>query len=1395
MRLGRNNERADGTADAVALLHGPGSASALMALLAELDPSTVSVVLWRVTGESEPAELHDIVNRAGFVLQQWSDGVCLHAGSLYIAGADRRVWFEGPHLRAAVERRAPGRALDRALQSLARSWGARSIVMAPEGIAPDGERGLNAVRQAGGKVLTPPLDDPDRPPPSRSRRGAARDTEAPTSTRLPRMQRAAPPPFRAQRLFAFSAAAQAQLRAAAEVAVGRATSRDRVRVWVPACKTGGLVYAVAMMMLEVTSRQPSPPRVQVFGTDRDEEALTVARAGRYPVKAALRLDPELRERYTIDEGDTLRVSDAVREVCIFSPHKLTVTAPFSRMDLIVCDRVFQGLTPPRRDDVVDELYLALRDEGILFALARREYFQSDRFELMPEGYLSPRPTPTHALRARMQRRARAESLARPEPGRMKQLPLVLDVADVEPRTTRQWPSRGTGVELEPLIRAIGVPLILLNDELYIIHVSEEAIGQLGLSRSDRALPLSALAQRLPGGAELLYAAERAQEENTTRELAISAGDSSWLARVSPGRASGTGIAIVFTDISALDTAIHRAMMQKHQQAAIARIGRLALETIQPAELFEQALGALFGNIPTCSAGLIVEVASEPGGFSVVASRGLGPDPLGSVRAWGEPFELLRAVLDCAERDRFAGGEASGGVSRQFDRALEEWPAGEGGPSCVGAGVAWPISNEGSVEYIIALYSRQRGVEDVEHRTFVQGMANVLEGGIGRHRIKRRLVLELDVSTTAANAADLPELGRGVERALRAALAAEVLEIWTTSPSSPAAWQREYPGSSSAPPPAPWSDDFPRDPHPRYQAQASLHQPGELWVPVMSRGRPLAVLRARGPALRAPDRELSEGLVTSGRSLAAFFERREILEALRASEESYRKSLAELNAVYASLPVGVSIHDPSGALRRLNGHLGVRGEPMVIADPLLARLYAEEIPTWVQRVLTRGEPIHGLELSIQQADEARAWLCNLAPIRDVAGALTGVSAVVQDITPIKRVEQDLRKIDRQKDDFLALLGHELRNPIAAIRNATELLSRVEPPAPQLPRLQKILDRQTLQTTKLIDGLLDVARITRGKVELDTAPLDVVELVRQVVEDRRPQFRERRLELRLPERELWTVADRVRLVQVLDNLLSNALKFSSSGGLVRVELHDSEGSGTIVISDDGVGIEPDLLPCIFEPFRQGRLLSPAQGGLGLGLALVKGLVELHGYQLRAQSDGVGQGARFEIELSTTAPPSRSQRHSSIQARHLQILLVEDNPDVAETLTELLVAETHAVQAASDAEAALVLLRGWRPDVILCDIGLPGMDGVAFAECVRREPELQDVGMIAMTGYGDATTRRRIDQAGFDRALIKPVEHEALLSCLSRLSAAAPRRAYGAEPLGTARAAPHPAAPRRT
>jgi PAS domain S-box-containing protein len=1395
-----------GTASVVAVLHAPRSAATLAALLAELDPDAVSVVGWGV--DSAPAalqaEFHEVVRRAGFALRSWAGRPLLEVGCLYMTPRDRPVWFEGRRLHVGLQRQNSF-PFDRLLQSLVRVWGGRCLVMATEALNGDGERGLLAVRRAGGVVLGPSSADEDTAGPRSSElgrselrsiesasiesastesasteRGEQDDGGGPASARPPRSQRLAPPAFRVHRLFPFSSTVLAQLRAAAAVAVQRAVQRDRVRIWVPACKTGGLVYAVAMILSEAVAGAASPPRVQVFGTDQDEEALAVARMGRYPVQAALGMDAELRGRYTLDEGSTIRVSEALREVCVFSSHKLTRNAPFSRMDLIVCHRIFDGLPLAWRDDVVDGLYFALRDEGLLFAIGNRKQFMGDRFEPMPGGYLQPRPTRAKALRGLVQWRGSQ--------------PVSTDLESLPPSQRPLEPSslelsRGAPVavlprvrtEIEQFVRALDVPLILLDRQLGVLEMSEEAMRLFGLSSADRGLALEALAPRLPAGIELLHAARHALRSGTPRELTTRSGDRAYLARVSAGqRFGGRTVTIAFTDVSTLGLAADRVLVQPHQQAAVARVGELALRADLSDEVFEDALSMLFGNIPSCCAGLIAELVDDAPTLSVLASLSLGEDPLRTLHHWGEPFGMLLDALKRVTGPRATPSHAATWVASRLARQPagdrpESSPGSWFAPSGVSAGIACPIQNEGTLLGVIALYSRQGGMQDAEHHSFVQGMANVLGGVIARQRTRRGLALELEVSSVAASAADLTELGDGVAGAFRSALGTESLEIWTSSTAAlPPIWQRRYPDGGETFAPPPWSDPVIEVAVPTYRAPASPERLGELWVPLATRTGERAVLRAFGPSLRQPHRELSLALERSCRTLAAFFERLQMLDALRRLAASQRESIAELEAFYASLPVGVSIHDSSGAVRRVNRELSdPDGAPPSTRSALLAELHSEELPGWVTRVLRTGEPIRDLELSLTQGSDERWWLCNLAAIRDSSGTVFGVSTVVHDITRLKRVEADLREVDRKKDDYLAILGHELRNPLAAIRNVAELLNRVESPSPQLSSLQKILDRQTLQTTKLIDGLLDVARITHGKVELETAPLELVDLVRQVVEDRRHQFREHRLELRLPEGQLWTQADRVRFVQIIDNLLSNALKFTPPGGRVSVVLRGGPGHGSLCISDDGMGIEAELLPNIFEPFRQGRATSPSAPGLGLGLglSLVKGLSELHGFDVLARSEGLGRGASFQIDFPRIEAPAPQRRESSIQARRLQLLLVEDNADIAETLAELLGASGHSVQHASSGEAALSILHGYRPDIILCDIGLPGMDGVALAERVRNNPELHGVKLVAMTGYGDALTRLRIEEAGFDLHLIKPVQHDMLVSCLSRLSMAPP------------------------
>jgi PAS domain S-box-containing protein len=817
------------------------------------------------------------------------------------------------------------------------------------------------------------------------------------------------------------------------------------------------------------------------------------------------------------------------------------------------------------------------------------------------------------------------------------------------------------------------------------------------------------------------------------------------------------------------------------------LSALALEPTEPAAICEEALSVLFGNVHACAAGLIVETRAA-GGFDVIASRGLGLDALGALSRMGDAAVLLDSVAERAcivsqSGDR-AAWDVAAGTGSHSSRPVRRHPRA----AAVARGVGCPILVEGRVLGVVALYGRHAGVDDPEYHPFLQAVSNVLASALARQRTRRRLALELEVSRVLAGAASLDSASEGLLPALHTALRVDEVELWAaggaesgSSAARPAESPAAIPGSLSlrlGPNPE-------RNPGSRRLSRASRRPggaaseaasqqggPDELCIALEPRGQPSCLLLLRGAQLRQPDPELVDGIASVARMLTAFLERLHLLAESRENEAAYRRKSAELEALYASLPVGISIHDPGGIVRYVNPYLAELeargGSP---ASHALKRLYAEELPAWVARVLELDEPVHDVELFVVDGERTWSWLCNFAPIRDGEGRVLGASAVVHDISEIKRVEANLREADHQKDDFLAILGHELRNPIAALRSATDLLGRGEPPTPQLRRLHGIFERQTQQATKLIDGLLDVARVARGKVELDLAPVPLVQIVRQVLEDREQQLGGRSLERRLPENELWVLGDRARLVQVLDNLLSNALKFTGPNGHIGVTIARFGRRGSTRVEDDGAGIEPELLPHIFEPFRQGGTRAARHAGLGLGLALVKGLIDLHGFELRATSRGKGLGTCFEIEFPLAAEPDAPAPASRVDARALELLLVEDNVDIAETLAELLGADGHRVRWVETAEQALPALREQQPDVVLCDIGLPGMSGFELARQVLADPALAGVKLVAMTGYGDAGAREQMARAGFDRILIKPVQLGALRHCLERVAVAAP------------------------
>ncbi len=492
-------------------------------------------------------------------------------------------------------------------------------------------------------------------------------------------------------------------------------------------------------------------------------------------------------------------------------------------------------------------------------------------------------------------------------------------------------------------------------------------------------------------------------------------------------------------------------------------------------------------------------------------------------------------------------------------------------------------------------------------------------------------------------------------------------------------------------------------------------------------------------------------------------RRRAEDARRESEEILRQRTAELETIYATAPVGLALVDHRGYVVRANRAqlegLGFSASLGSVGQPFLPQV--PEVRGYIASVVESGAPVVDAEVTLSDERQGTRFLrCSFVALRDAGGQVDRVSCTLYDVTQHRRYEAALEEASRQKDHFLAVLGHELRNPLAAIATAAQLMKRLDVPDPAIDRVRAIVERQAAHMTKLVDGLLDVSRIARGKISLERRRVDLAGLVRAVLEDRAAVLQSRGLSLyeTLPSHPVWIDADPTRIAQVADNLLTNAMKFTDRGGAVFVSVAQQDREVSFRVRDTGAGIAKELLEELFEPFRQaGDTVERAAGGLGLGLALVRGLVELHGGRVTAHSDGPGTGAELHVVLPCAAP-SKVDAVAGAHGR-LRVLVVEDERDAADVLRGLLAGGGHEVRVVHDARAALAVGQGFSPHVILSDIALPGMSGYDLARAVRADQHLHGVRLIAITALGRASDREEAFAAGFDAHVTKPVAASAI------------------------------------
>ncbi len=510
----------------------------------------------------------------------------------------------------------------------------------------------------------------------------------------------------------------------------------------------------------------------------------------------------------------------------------------------------------------------------------------------------------------------------------------------------------------------------------------------------------------------------------------------------------------------------------------------------------------------------------------------------------------------------------------------------------------------------------------------------------------------------------------------------------------------------------------------------------------------------------------------------------------AERERGELTRAELAALIDSTEVAIiakaldgSIESWNPGAERLYGFSAVEilGRPSELLTP---PEYHHEMRVSCER-LTRGESVRTFESIGLRKDGSRFDASiSLAPIQGSGGHIDGCVAIVRDVSERKRLERELQRrigelaeLDRRKDEFLAMLAHELRNPLAPLQSALEILAMGVADSNMIDWAREVMGRQVDQLARLVDGLLDVSRMMQGRIELQKQPVELATVITRAVEMAQPQIDSRghRLTVSIAPEPIWIEADPLRMVQVVGNLLNNAAKYSRTPGQIHLSARAEGSQAVIRVADSGVGIPADMLERIFDIFQQvNPTLARSEGGLGIGLTLVRRLVELHGGTIRASSSGAGQGSEFEVRLpavvrrklqpAAAAPAQSSEAAGQPIDRH-RVLVVEDNLYAAKSFATLLRLDGHDVQIAHDGNQALELAAQFYPDVILLDIGLPGIDGYEVARRLRKMPEFRETQIIALTGYGQPEDRRRSREAGIDHHLVKPVKIDFVRALLAR------------------------------
>ncbi|MEO8054150.1 MAG: CheR family methyltransferase [Acidobacteriota bacterium] len=1080
---------------------------------------------------------------------------------------------------------------------------------------------------------------------------------------------------------------------------------DPLRVWVLGCSTGQEAYSIAMAFVEAAEKAHRLRKLKVFATDLNEAMLEKARRGLYAKSLVAEITPQRLQRFFVVADGGYRINKTLRDMVVFARQNLTADPPFSRVDLISCRNLLIYLEPSAQKKAMTTFHYALKPGGFLLLGASESTGGfSHLFEPVDRK---------HKIYSR--KSASFQALHLPAGTEHGEEPPALRTPVTDRRPGGPELPEALAGELNPLREADRItvsrfapPGVVVDAELQVLQFRGETGAFLEPPTGKPSFDVLKMARNglmLP----LRSAINQARKQNTTARKEN--------VRVQRGGKTRT----VNLEVIPLKNLRERCFLILFEEAEKAS-GRNEPPERQRADA---------DRSPREKKSRIAELEAE----------------LAETR---EYLQSVQERLETANEEFQASNEEVQSANEELQSSNEELETSK--EELESTNEELTTVNEEMSNRNVQL---NRLNDDLVNLQDAAGVAVVLLGrdlkirSFGPYAEKQFDLLAADIGRPIGHIRHTLVLGDAPESALDLeGLCAEVV-------SGVRAQERE------------------------------VRDKGGCWYSL--RVRPYRTL----------DNHVDGAVIV----VVA-------IDTLKRSEQAVRESEARYRAMFASTNVGVSETDAeTGRLLRVNEQfariVGYSAEELV-GKTILELTYPDDLPRDREgySLLARGEiPFYEIEKRLVRKDEAIVWAhVTVNLVRDAASRPLHTVVITIDITERKRVEEALREThedavqsrrameelnvalrenqvelsesDRRKNEFLAMLGHELRNPLSALTHGLDLLGKMPDDRARREEVRERMVRQTKRMAILLDQLFDIARVITGKVELSKGRVDLADVVREAVETVRPLLESQRHNLTLslpPEKSALVLGDAIRLAQVVENLLTNAAKYTNEGGQIALTLEADTDKARIVVRDTGIGMSAELLPHIFEVFTQApRMLDRAKGGMGLGLPLVRRLVEMHEGQVNASSPGPDQGSEFTVVL-----PRMLERHSKerpggqpvaepgkVLAR--RILVVDDDEDIMRMMSDLLEGDGHQALAVNDGPAALAAIPTFRPEVVLLDLGLPGMDGYEVARRLREEHGEKKILLIAVTGYQPNASR--LKEAGFDHHLIKPPDMGKLSSLLA-------------------------------